>query len=114
MGYEPEWADVEVVNRQAALMNAFNWYNYNFTSKDAKVFALEYLKLNKRPKDYKGFKKAKDNAIANAFGWLARMTLMGWTFDEDEQRRFDAAIANAIEASLHIVKKLIQKRKPRQ
>ena len=103
MGYEPVWEGVEITeaNRKVMLIDGFNWYNYSFGAKDAHAFIVEYLTLNDRKDEAKQFKKAKDRAVSNALGWMARMTMMGWVFDEDEAQRVNAAIAHAIESVVH-------------
>ena len=103
IGYEPVWDGVEVTeeNRQSLLMSGFNWYNYCFNSKDSVVFLAEFLTINKRAKDAKLVKRAKDTSFANAYGWLARMTMMGWELDANETEQIEVAIKRAI-ASVQI------------
>ena len=103
IGYEPVWTGVDVTeeNRQSLLMSGFNWYNYCFGAKDSVVFLAEFLTINKRAKDAKLVKRAKDTSFANAYGWLARMTMMGWELDANETEQINVAVAKAI-ASVQI------------
>lgn len=105
-GYETEWTSVtfkDAAARKVAMIKAFNWYSYNFSSKDAKALMLEYLKINKRADEFKSFKKVKDGAFANGQAWLARMTLMGWPINKVEQQKLDEAITAAIAAAVNNV-----------
>jgi len=97
-GYEPIWEDVDVTedNRQHHLISGFNWYNYSFGSKDAQSFLVEYLVINKRKNEAKQFKRASDTSFTNAYGWMARMTMMGWELNEVETKQIEDAIKTSI------------------
>jgi hypothetical protein len=100
-GYEYEWAGVDVTekSRPVLKLNAFNWYNYHLGAKEALEFINEYLKVFKRTDELAAFKKVGERAVPQAIGWLARMHLMGWPIDAEEQKRVNDAIADAIAAT---------------
>lgn len=100
VGYEPVWEGVEVTeaNRKTHLISGFNWYNCSYGSKDAFVFLQEYLTLNGRKLEATKIKKAKDTIVANAYGWMARMSIMGWVLDADETEKLEKAISIAIDS----------------
>jgi hypothetical protein len=98
-GYEPEWVDVEIPekDRQRILITTFNWYNYHFASKEAVEMIVDYLIRHDRKQDAKLFKKVGANRLPNAIAWLCRMSLVGWKLTEDEQTSINHAISTAIE-----------------
>lgn len=98
MGSEPMFPNgtVTVQNRKTKLMLTLNWFNYNFSFKDAHAFVVEYLKVNDRKDEAKLFKKAALNSVTNASGFLARMSQTGWVLTDEESADLETAIANAI------------------
>ena len=98
-GYEPVWEGVEVTdeNRSGYLSKGFNWYNYNFSAKDAHAFIVEYLTVNERPKEAKQVKRAS-GISSSTVGWLARMTMMGWVLNEKETTLIEDVVKKAIES----------------
>jgi hypothetical protein len=84
---EPSWAPGEEPCSKISLITAFNWYNEERTSKDARKFLVEYLEeknllttLQKKAVPF-----LSDNWHINT-GWTARMLSLGaWIPDESFQ-----------------------------
>lgn len=85
MGAEPMWdSPVEDSIRQTAMMNAFNWYNYHNSHKDAKAMLISFLIKNGRTDDAKTIKKVSDNRYHTAIAWLSKMIMQGFNATETE------------------------------
>jgi len=79
MGAEPVWDHpVNENERKHAMMNAFNWYNYYNSHKDAKAMLVSFLIKNGRTDDAKTIKKVSDSSYHTTIGWLSNMILKGF------------------------------------
>ena len=97
LGNEPTWEkQPEEKFRQSALGLAFNWYNYYFSSKDAKEMLVQYLETNKRFDEAALVHTANEKPIISAYGWLSRMVVMGLEINESEKERLEAHIKTVI------------------
>jgi len=93
-GSEPEWRiQPEPENRSSKLIEAFTWYNYHYDKKVAKECVIDWLTRNNRAKDAKDFARVPESTLRNQVGWLCRMNLMGYQFNEHEELTVDNAIA---------------------
>jgi hypothetical protein len=77
--------------------NAFNWYNYFCTNKEAKQFMVEYLGSLQETSTAKLLNKVPDSRIISTYGWLARIAIRGFTLIDEEKERFFEAVKNMIE-----------------
>lgn len=89
-GSEPSWADQDSSkNSNVDLIKALNWYNYSFSTKDAKEFVLDYAKSVGRTKDELALiKSIPDNKFNRQLGWIARMMCVGHTPSEKTTKFF--------------------------
>ena len=79
IGAEPIYTNVEGKSEQIVLIDAFNWYNYNCSKKEAKEFVLDYLKFVGRNKsEILAIRSVSESKINLQFGWLARMLCLGF------------------------------------
>ena len=79
MGAEPT---VNENSTQMDLANAYNWYNYFYTSDDAKAFTISYLKSIKHDKEIiRRLHQAKSIDLHN-IGWNCRLLSTGSTLPE--------------------------------
>jgi|GEM_PF-2232267 len=114
-GYEPEWVDVKLPEdldeRRALLVKTFNWYNYQFNSKEALAMMIDYLAHESRNTEAKQFKKV--SKFPNAVVWLARMSMVGWELNEEEQASIDLAVNQALEAVQAAREEVSEEEKPK-
>ena len=79
MGAEPT---VDENSTQMDLANAYNWYNYFYTSDDAKAFTISYLKSIKYDKEIiRRLHQAKSIDLHN-IGWNCRLLSTDSTLPE--------------------------------
>jgi len=94
VGHEPEWKfQPTEENRLSSLANAFQWYNYHYSKKDAKEMLCHYLEHNGRSKDAKTMRGIPDSQIRVTPAWVCRMTLIGLVLNEHEQSIVDEQIS---------------------
>lgn len=99
MGDEPLFVvQPDSDRRTSALTNAFSWYNWFYTKKDAKELLCQFLDLNNRHQEAKIIRKVADNEIINTYCWLARIKLRGLELTEHEEASFENEIARLIRA----------------
>ena len=80
MGSEPS---VTALSSAADMALAYNWFNYFYTSEDAKGFTLSYLKSIKYDKEIiKKLSQAKAVDLHN-IGWNCRLLAQGSTLPDD-------------------------------
>lgn len=90
IGAEPIYTNVGNKSEQSVLIDAFNWYNYNCSKKEAKEFVLDYLKFVGRNKnEILAIRSVSESKINLQFGWLARMLCMGFV-PGDKTKQFFA------------------------
>jgi hypothetical protein len=98
-GSEPEWrVQPTAETRSVRIGSAFTWYNYHYGKKEVKEFLVEWLNRGDRSSEAKELAKVPDSALVNAYGWLARMNLMGLELTESERVRLDTQISAHIHA----------------
>jgi len=108
-GTEPEWrTQPDSENRNSRLGSAFQWYGYHYGKKEVKEFIIDWLTRNDRQREARDFARTPEATLVNAYGWLARMNLMGLELTEQEQLRLDGQIAVHIK-SVRAVKEVIEK-----
>jgi len=108
-GTEPEWrTQPDSENRNSRLGSAFQWYGYHYGKKEVKEFIIDWLTRNDRQREARYFARTPEATLVNAYGWLARMNLMGLELTEQEQLRLDGQIAVHIK-SVRAVKEVIEK-----
>lgn len=84
--------------RTSALTNAFSWYNWFYSKKDAKELLCQFLDFTNRPQEAKLVRKVADNEVINTYGWLARMKLRGLELTEHEHANLENEISRLIRA----------------
>lgn len=82
MGSEP---DLRGEPTQVEIVHAYNWYNYFYSSDDAREFALAYLKEIKY--DKKVIKNVARSNLPNTVGWNCRILTLGGNLPEDIKER---------------------------
>lgn len=89
LGSEPE---VNEESTQSDLANAYNWFNYFYTSEDAKNFTISYLKSIKYDKQtIRKLASVKAIELHNA-GWNCRLLHNGSTLPGDAWDKIEAKI----------------------
>lgn len=89
MGAEPTWSNQNSENEKGDLVKAFNWYGYNCTRKDAKEFAIDYLKkLNRSKEEVNTVRSLHESSIPIQFGWLSRMISLGFVPSDKTKKYF--------------------------
>lgn len=84
LGPEP---DLEEGCTQLDLAKAYNWYNYFYTSEEAKGFTLTYLKQIKHNKDVIKRLSQAENWRFNTVGWNCRILFNQGHLPDDVQKR---------------------------
>ncbi len=92
-GPEPNFA----TEQPKSLVEAFNWYSKFYSSKEAKEFLVDYLEKNKKTDVAKLVRKAPEGEVNTSIGWLARMSLRGMNFDENQKARVNIHIDKLVE-----------------
>ncbi len=91
IGAEPIYTNVEGRGEQSILIEAFNWYNYNCSKKEAKEFVLDYLKFVGRNKnEILAVRSVSESKVNLQFGWLARMLCLGFV-PSDKTKQYVAS-----------------------
>lgn len=95
MGDEPMWPDMPTPERRKMAQTwAFCWYNYYFSAKDAKQFAVDWMgRQGCGVSDVRKVAQTADRDFPTTLGWLCRMNLVGWQFDERDGRYVADGIA---------------------
>ncbi len=96
LGPEP---DLEEGCNTLDLAKAYNWYNYFYTSEDAKGFVLTYLKQIKHNKEVIKRLSQAENWRFNTVGWNCRILFnKGYLPDDVQERMWQKIdeIANAV------------------
>jgi hypothetical protein len=87
-GYEPTWdKQPDESNRTAEMLIAFNWYNYHFGKKEAKVMLYNYFVAGENEEYARLISKVADSNVVPTIGFLARMATKGFELTEQEQNR---------------------------
>jgi hypothetical protein len=87
-GYEPTWdKQPDESNRTAEMLVAFNWYNYHFGKKEAKVMLYNYFVAGENEEYARLVSKVADSNVVPTIGFLARMATKGFELTEQEQNR---------------------------
>lgn len=99
MGDEPMWAEMPAPDRRKMAQTwAFCWYNYYFTVKDAKQFTVDWMSRREfGVTDVRHVSQTNDRDFPTTLGWLCRMSLVGWQFDERDGRYVADGIAKLLE-----------------
>jgi hypothetical protein len=92
MGSEP---DLRGEPTQVEIVHAYNWYNYFYSSDEAREFAIAYLREIKY--DKKVIKNVARSNLPNTVGWNCRILTLGGNLPEDIKERMFKTI-NAIKA----------------
>ena len=79
MGAEPT---VDENSTQTDLAHAYNWYNYFYTSDDAKAFTISYLKSIKYDKHIITKLGSVNSVELHNIGWNCRLLHTGSTLPE--------------------------------
>jgi hypothetical protein len=99
MGDEPLFViQPDSDRRTSALSNAFSWYNWFYTKKDAKELLCQYLDFSNRQSEAKIVRRVADSEIINTYCWLARMKLRGLELNEHELSTLENEISRLIKA----------------
>ena len=87
VGSEPTWTVQD--QSDSALMNAFNWYNYFCSRKNAKDFIVDYMKSVSRPKEeIVAISSLSDSQFSLQCAWIARMMCLGYIPSEKTKTFF--------------------------
>lgn len=97
-GGEPEWRIQPTENRVSAMSNAFSWYNYHYSKKDAKDMIIHWLEVKERTKDAKKIRAIPDSQIRLTPAWVCRMNLVGLELLDPEQVKLESMIAEMLAA----------------
>jgi len=90
VGGEPTWEKIEA--RNAQLIRAFNWYNYNFGNKDAKEMIADYLVRKGQAATAKKVAAAPDSMVRPVIGWLCRVSVVGLELTDAEASQIQAEV----------------------
>lgn len=97
MGSEPEWKNQPAAdNRKTALTQAFVWYNYFYSKKEAKECVIDWLVRADRSNDAKHYARIPDSAVSMTIGWVCRANVRGLELTADELDRVNQHIADNI------------------
>jgi hypothetical protein len=104
MGDEPMWAEMPVPERRKMAQTwAFCWYNYYFSVKDSKQFALDWMGRNGLDTgSVRAVSQTNDRDFPTTLGWLCRMNLVGWVFDSRDSRYVSENIQRLIAAASNV------------
>lgn len=96
MGDEPLWSLMPTAEeRKIAQTWAFCWYNYYFSSKDAKQFTIDWMgRQGFAVTDVRRIAQVGDRDFPTTLGWLCRMNQVGWKFDDRDNRYVVDSITN--------------------
>ena len=86
LGAEPE---INENSTQSELARAYNWFNYFYTSDDAKAFTISYLKSIKYDKHIIGKLSSVKAIDLHNIGWNCRLLHTGNTLPEGEWERIE-------------------------
>ena len=93
-GYEPTWdKQPDETNRTAEMLVAFNWYNYHFGKKEAKVMLYNYFVAGENEEYARLVSKVADSTVVPTIGFLARMATKGFELTEAEQTRITSKVS---------------------
>lgn len=107
LGNEPVWDKISPDNRASAIGNAFTWYNYFYSKKEAKEMIGAYLDRHGRSKDAKIIRSLSDSDIVLTTGWLCRMTDVGLQLTEQEQAKLDVLINDLLIKKISVKKEVV-------
>ncbi len=97
MGGEPNINDrLMLENRKLAMIKAFAWYGYYYSNKEAKSFIQSWLAVNDLESLAKQISEVPDDKIILAYGWLARLSLVGLELTQEERFRLLAMVNGVI------------------
>lgn len=93
LGDEPTWEKQPRDHQRVSMFaKAFSWYNYYFTSKEAKDMLIQWLLVKDRAADAKTVRAVSDGSFPLTYCWLARMDLMGLVLKDSESKALESAI----------------------
>jgi len=105
VGFEPEWKfQPDDTNRISSFANAFQWYQYHYSKKDAKDMIAMYLEINHRKADARLIRGIPDSQIRVTPGWVCRMSVMGLMLNEHEQCILDEQISLMLKSKQEVRK----------
>jgi len=103
IGGEPTWKfQPTSENRVSRMANAFYWYNYHYSKKDAKDMIVHWLDHNGRAKDAKTMRGVPDSHVRLTPAWVCRMNLVGLELSEHEQCSVDNMIAEMLKVKQEV------------
>lgn len=95
-GNEPILAEIRD-GKDPEYGRALNWYNYVYTADDGQPWLLQWMKLNKYPKDkIEAIKKSPAWAHGGTPCWIAKMALNGTKLHEGGVKFIDRKIDEAV------------------
>jgi len=97
LGTEP---DLRGTPSNTDIINAYNWYNYFYSSDDAKEFVIAYLKEIKYDRNTIKRLHSVDASQFNTLGWNCRILHLGGVVPEDIRERAFAKIKALSEAAV--------------
>ena len=102
-GHEPEWSTgqiMEASERKIALIGAFTWYNYHYDKRQAKQCVIDWLsRQDQHAALAKSFARVPESRVANTLGWLCRINLRGFEFNDRERTYVTDTIAELVNAA---------------
>ena len=102
-GPEPTWqVQPSVSDRKSRLGQAFHWYGYHYSKKEAKEFVIDWLNRNQRTAEARQFQRVPDAVLINVYGWMARMDLVGLELTEAERTALEQHIQDLIKAGQQV------------
>lgn len=95
MGPETVWSTQPAADvRKVSQLAQFAWYNYYCDVKEAKQFTIDWMSRNSfSADDCRRMARATDRSFPTPLGWLCRMNMMGWEFDQRDKTYVTERIA---------------------
>ena len=113
-GYEPTWdKQPEEKDRTAEMLIAFNWYNYHFGKKEAKVMLYNYFVASENEEYARLVSKVADSNVVPTIGFLARMATKGFELTDQEKDRISFKVKEWADAVVEVADDETTEEKPK-
>jgi hypothetical protein len=100
-GSEPKVLEQPTLEKRSFVLGqAFNWYNYFCSNKEAKQFIVDYLIQIEDTSAAKKLNRVPDSKIISTYGWLARFSRRGLVLLDEEKTRLLKQINKMIESQI--------------
>jgi hypothetical protein len=113
-GYEPTWdKQPEEKDRTAEMLIAFNWYNYHFGKKEAKVMLYNYFVAGENEEYARLVSKVADSNVVPTIGFLARMATKGFKLTDQEKDRITFKVKEWADVAVELTDDETAEEKPK-